>query len=393
MPTSRTGRKPGLMRSVTRLAGTALLALLIPVVGEVVPAEASTSPMLSVKSTVLVNDGRIDASMLVGSEAAPSLREALSKIPVGFISEPLGTIVLHRNELAQKLGSLAAMFDLPQRVQVLRKGAMLGGDVIGAKVREMCLEGLDQIPPAEIQIDLSRVPHHVVLPAALDEWKLTQLSTNRLGMRLFQLEARCGNEQVRQLIQADVCRVIRAAKMRRLAKRGECVTAADLVETSVRLRNDQPNPPVSLETAVGKQLANIKSPGTMLRESDLAAICPAEASASPATDELRQAMSGPAADPHRESPALPGETGPEPSFLANPRSLPAASAKPAGDLLVKSGDKVEFTVRSGNLNLVVPAKALQNGRAGEAIRLINLQNNRPIKGIITAEGKVEHVTN
>ncbi|HNW35780.1 MAG TPA: hypothetical protein PKM25_12655, partial [Candidatus Ozemobacteraceae bacterium] len=114
MRCNRPTPESGILKSALRVAGAALLSLMIPIVTEVVPAEAATSPMLSVKSTVLVNDGRVDASMLVGDEAEPSLREALAKIPVGFISEPLGTIILRRSELAQKLGSLAGMVTLPQ---------------------------------------------------------------------------------------------------------------------------------------------------------------------------------------------------------------------------------------------------------------------------------------
>ncbi|HNW34478.1 MAG TPA: flagella basal body P-ring formation protein FlgA, partial [Candidatus Ozemobacteraceae bacterium] len=307
---------------------------------------------------------------------------------------------------------------------VLRKGSMLAGDEIGTKVRELCLEALASDSVGDIQIDLSRIPHHVVLPGPLGEWKLTPMSSNKLGMRIFQFEARCGDDTVRQILQADVCKMIRAARLRRLVKRGERVSAADLIEEQVRLRTDQPNPPVPLTAAAGKQLANFKSPGTMLRESDLAEGCIPEHGKDIDSDVLIHAATGAAAEPHFESPALPGETGPEPvsetGALApsriSPKSAPLAqlhetpvhqvlradsipatpdklSMHAPGRYLIKSGDKVEFTVKSGNLSLVVPAKALQSGRAGEAIKLLNLQNNRQIKGIITTEGKVEHVAN
>jgi|GEM_PF-892338 len=424
MRNNRPTPEPGVLKSALRVAGAALFSLMIPIVTEVVPAEAATSPMLPVKSTVLVSDGRVDASMLVGNDIEPSLREALAKIPVGFISEPLGTIILRRSELAQKLGSLAGMVVLPQRVQVLRKGAMLAGDEIGTKVRELCLESLASDSVGDIQIDLSRIPHHVVLPNTLNEWKLTPMSSNKLGMRIFQLEARCGEDTVRQIIQADVCRMIRAARLRRLVKRGECITDADLIEEKIRLRNDQANPPVAITAAAGKQLANFKSPGTMLRESDLATTCIPKPGKAFDSRALSSAAAGAAAEPHSESPALPGETGPEPVFAAdspvrtqvpmkntaltqlrettvhqvlradnapgNPQKAPLSAT---GNYLIKSGDKVEFTVKSGNLSLVVPARALQSGRAGEAIKLLNLQNNRQIKGFITMEGNVEHVAN
>lgn len=338
--------------------------------------------MLPVKSTVLVTDGRVDASMLVGSDAAPSVKAALAKIPVGFISEPLGSITLHRSELSQKLGSFAGMFELPQRVQVLRKGAMLSGEELAAKVRELCFERIEKGIAGDVQIDLSSLPHHVVLPEPPESWTLTPMSSNRLGMRVFQLEARCGQTTVRQIIQADVTRTVRVAKLRRLAKRGECLSAADLIETTIHLRNDQPNPVVAMNEVVGKQLANFKSPGTIVRASDLASACiPEQKRNSVPKAVAPAAISAP--DDHVESPPLPGETGPE----------PVPVEKLTSTYMVKNGDRVEFTVKTGSLCLVVPAKALQNGRAGESIKLLNLQNNRPIKGIIIAEGKVEHVAN
>lgn len=377
--------EPGILKPAFRVAGTALVALIFSNVS--LPVQAATSPMLPVKSTVLVNDSRVDASMLVGRNAEPSVKAALAKIPVGFIMEPLGTITLHRKELAQKLGSFADMFELPQRVQVLRKGAMLAGEEIGAKVRELCFERLKGESENEIQIDLSHIPSHIVLPEEPGSWKLTPMSSNRLGMRVFQLEALCGETAIRQIVQADVVKTIRAARLRRLAKRGECLSAADLAEETIRLRSDQPNPPVIIDQVIGKQLANYKSPGAMIRAGDLAAVCiPQKGKSGNAKNLSTTAKS--VIEPHRESPALPGEVGPEP--VADTHSDPATQA---GNYLVKNGDKVEFTVKSGNLCLVVPAKALQNGHAGEAIRLLNLQNNRQIKGIITPEGKVEHVAN
>lgn len=388
----------GIQKSSLRLAGTALLALLFSNgLGEL-PARAATSPTLSVKSSVLVNDGRVDASMLVGNNAEPSFKAALAKIPVGFIAEPLGTITLHRNELTRKLGSFAQLLELPQRVQVLRKGSMLAGEEIGAKVRELCFERLASEPTGEIQIDLSRIPHHVVLPQAPESWNLTPMSSNRLGMRIFQLEAHCGDTVVRHIVQADVIRTIRVAKLRRLAKRGECLSAADLVEEPHRIRNDQPNPPVAIDQVIGKQLANFKSPGTLVRAGDLATACIPEPGKKSDARDLTSTPE-PTPEPHHESPALPGETGPETVIRTNPvpRNTPSprtsSMSQPDAKYLVKNGDRIEFTVKSGNLSLVVPAKALQNGHAGEAIKLLNLQNNRQIKGIITSEGKVEHVAN
>ncbi|HOT28226.1 MAG TPA: flagella basal body P-ring formation protein FlgA [Candidatus Ozemobacteraceae bacterium] len=372
----------GFLKPAAHLAGTALLALFLSFGPAPLPARAATSPMLPVKSTVLVTDGRVDASMLVGSDAAPSVKAALAKIPVGFISEPLGSITLHRNELSRKLGSFATMFELPQRVQVLRKGAMLSGEEIAAKVRELCYERIEKDVAGDVQVDLSNLPRHVVLPEPPESWTLTPMSSNKLGMRVFQLEARCGETTVRQIIQADVSRTVRVAKLRRLVKRGECLSANDLIEETIRLRNDQPNPVVAIGEVVGKQLANFKSPGTIVRAGDLASACIPEPKQNTLSNMTHVSENTDSAD-HAESPALPGETGPEPEPIGNS----------SGEYLVKNGEQVEFTVKSGSLCLVVPAKALQNGRAGESIRLLNLQNKRPIKGIITAEGKVEHVAN
>ncbi|MBP7633696.1 flagella basal body P-ring formation protein FlgA [Candidatus Ozemobacteraceae bacterium] len=372
----------GILKPAARLAGTALLALCLSIGPANLPARAATSPMLPVKSTVLVTDGRVDASMLVGSDAAPSVKAALAKIPVGFISEPLGSITLHRNDLSRKLGSFATMFELPQRVQVLRKGAMLSGEEIAAKVRELCFERIEKDVASDVHVDLSNLPRHIVLPEPPESWTLLPMSSNRLGMRVFQFEARCGETTVRQIIQADVSRTVRVAKLRRLAKRGECLSASDLIEETIRLRNDQPNPVVAIGEVVGKQLANFKSPGTIVRAGDLASACIPEPKQNNVSNTLRHSVK-PASDDHVESPALPGETGPEPVSVENT----------SGGYLVRNGDQVEFTVKSGSLCLVVPAKALQNGRVGESIRLLNLQNKRPIKGIITSEGKVEHVAN
>lgn len=377
-PTSESG----MLKPAVRLAGTALLALIFSNGTGCLPALASPSPMLPVKSTVLVTDGRVDASMLVGSDAAPSVKAALAKIPVGFISEPLGSITLHRSELSQKLGSFAAMFELPQRVQVLRKGSMLSGEEIAAKVRELCYERIEKEIAGDVQIDLANLPRHIVLPEPPESWALTPMSSNKLGMRVFQLEARCGQTTIRQIIQADVSRTVRVAKLRRLAKRGECLSAADLIEETIHLRNDQSNPVVPINDVVGKQLSNFKSPGTMVRANDLASACIPEPKRNSVSKAIAPTVIS-APDDHVESPPLPGETGPE----------PVPVAKPADTYLVKNGDRVEFTVKTGSLCLVVPAKALQNGRAGESIKLLNLQNNRPIKGTITAEGKVEHVAN
>ena len=50
--------------------------------------------------------------------------------------------------------------------------------------------------------------------------------------------------------------------------------------------------------------------------------------------------------------------------------------------VVRRGSKVTVIIHSGNLKVTVPAKALQNGRKGENIRVFNLSSRKTIKAIV-----------
>lgn len=62
-------------------------------------------------------------------------------------------------------------------------------------------------------------------------------------------------------------------------------------------------------------------------------------------------------------------------------------------MMVKPEQMLIFNVNSGNLSLKIPAKAVSGGNPGDEITLINLQNKRRIKGVITAKGTVEYAQN
>lgn len=78
-------------------------------------------------------------------------------------------------------------------------------------------------------------------------------------------------------------------------------------------------------------------------------------------------------------------------FLLFVGSTDAAGSGEAG-LTVRRGDRVLLSVRVGAVVAQVEAEALQDGSAGEVIRVRNLHNGRVQQGRITRPGLVE-VTN
>ncbi|NLI78990.1 MAG: flagella basal body P-ring formation protein FlgA [Candidatus Riflebacteria bacterium] len=358
------------------LPAAALALGLTLAAGPGTPAAATPSPapVQPVKPSILVETGRIDASVLLPADGNPALREELARIPLGVILDPLGQLVLLKADLETRLGPLATLLAIPQRVQIRRRGDLLSGQEVAASLVERCRQAFadDPTPPApdDLVIDVSRLPRSFVLPGPVESVTLEPMSNNRLGLRLFTLHVQCRGGQVRQIVQADVARRVRAARMKRLARRGEVLTAADLAEETVLQRSDQAQPPLGLDQAVGKCLATYKSPGTFLREGDvsLEACSLAEPAATPAG---------------RSSAGVP----------ARPGRRPQASREEMAAWVVRPGEQVEFFVKSGGLSLKVPAKALEGGGLGSSIKLINLQNNRQITGTITAEGKVEYGVN
>lgn len=317
------------------------------------PGEGSTLPILSVRSTVLVDAARVDASSLLGPEASPDLRQKLERIQMGVITKPLGEITLQRDELTGLLGPLSESFQLPSRIRFRRRGDLLNGKDIIEGLRKLCLERFSDVPEDQIEINFRYVPSHLVLPGSLVDWHIEPLSTQRLGMLLFSLEANSSGGTVRKVIQVDVARVIEAAKVSKLIKRGQIIGSEDVRPHKVRLRTDHERLPVALTNVLGRAAATIKSPGSVIREQDLT---------SAPSVEMAASADGSATISHRSS---------ESKWLVAP------------------GDKVDFSVHSSGLRLVVPARAVQGGNVGEEIKLINLQNQRSISGVITDSGKVE----
>ncbi len=352
--------EPDLPRPLPKLSAAILATFLALVCG---PAGATTSQAMVVKSTVVVPGCKVDASSLVGAKVPENLRKNLEKIPFGSIQQPLGELTIPRDQLVKNLGSFASMFEIPRTVQFIRRGDILPGSEISSRIEALCREGASGIPREEIRLDLSHLPKHVLLPGALADWELKPMSSNRLGMRLFTVEAKCREGNVRQIVQADVWREYQGGKTTRLLRPGSRIGPADVTAETVRVKNDGPASPARLAEIVGRTIATFKSPGTMVKPSDLQC---------PGTNEL---------------PNTPAKG------TGNTESLCVVPAKLKGGLLIKPGDKVDFLVKSGNLNLMVPAKAIQGGSTGDTIRLVNLQNNRQIVGVITPDGKVEYEKN
>src|SRR5207253_3060242 len=57
--------------------------------------------------------------------------------------------------------------------------------------------------------------------------------------------------------------------------------------------------------------------------------------------------------------------------------------------VVRKGDQVVISVRSGTLNVRMPGEALSNGGLSEQIRVKNLNSQRIIKARVTAPGQVD----
>jgi flagella basal body P-ring formation protein FlgA len=57
--------------------------------------------------------------------------------------------------------------------------------------------------------------------------------------------------------------------------------------------------------------------------------------------------------------------------------------------VIRKGDQVVITARSGTLSVRMPGEALANGGLSEQIRVKNLNSNRVIKAQVIAPGQVE----
>ena len=349
-----------LLQPLFHLSITGLVAL-----GLVSPTMVFGNTMnakLPVKPTIVASSLRIDASILLKGEASPALKEQLEKIQLGTIMQPLGNLELARDELLSKLGTLADLFDLPKRIQILRKGEILSGSDIASRLTEICKTRVQN--PDSIGIDLSRLPDHLVLPGPLVKWNLKPISTNPLGMALFSLEADCQGGKVRQIVQAEVWQVVKAAKINRLMSRGEIIGPEDVTIEEIKVKNFAQKSLVPFDQVIGQQLSGFKSAGSLVRSGDVSnGIDPTIKTSKTIHSKMQVAQ-----------------------------AIPAKTQKCSKeDWIIKPGDSVDYTVKSGNLCLSVQAKAVNGGCVGDPIRLINLQNNRSIQGIIVGEGQVEHV--
>lgn len=74
------------------------------------------------------------------------------------------------------------------------------------------------------------------------------------------------------------------------------------------------------------------------------------------------------------------------------RALPAGTPLQQSDLMVPvvvhRGDKVTVTLETGALTLTVQGLALEEGGAGEVIKVQSLQSNRPVAGVVQGPGAV-----
>lgn len=309
----------------------------------------------ALKSTVIVSGSEIKADQLIKNEVNTQVRNELSEIQLGHIHEPLGEMIISRDELIRKLGPAAKGLELPEKVTVRRTGSLLRGTEISQKIKEICLQ---QNSDQNLKIDLSRIPTNIVLPGNLINWKIDTGSDNKLGMRLFVLNADTDNGAFRHLFQVKISRVIKAAQLVRLAKPGETISRNMIKPKEIEIKSDLSNTPMTWEEALGKSLARFKSAGTVLRESDLK------------TGENKA---------------------PAQADIASARDNNSSRTRDdKAGWIIKPGENVDFHFNSGTLSMKIPAKAVQGGCAGDEITLINLQNKRRIRGIITEKGKVEY---
>jgi flagella basal body P-ring formation protein FlgA len=305
-----------------------------------------------VKPSIVVAGPRVDASCLIGKNPPEILRKQLEKIPIGVISKPLGELQLNREELEKQLGAFSDHLEIPRKVKILRKGDLLPKKELISRIRTICLERSDD--PEHVQIDDSRLPERIVLPGSLKSWDIQPISTNTYGMVLLNLNIECDSGKVKQIVQVEVSRVIRAAKVVRLLKKGEIITEKDVEMETVRVKSFAQKDLAKFDNIIGKQTISIKSPGSYLKIQDVA-------------NEITSAH-----------------------IQASPSRKGTSCSK--ASWTIKPGERVQFHVQSGSLRLSVPAKALEGGCVGDSIRLVNLQNNRNIFGTISGEGRVDYAT-
>lgn len=79
------------------------------------------------------------------------------------------------------------------------------------------------------------------------------------------------------------------------------------------------------------------------------------------------------------------------------RQLRAGSPVRSGDLirpqLVRRGEPVSITVRSGGLTITSQGRALSGGAQGDLVRVVNVATNRTLDGVVEKAGTVRIASN
>ena len=331
----------------------------------IIKKQNNTYTPVPLKSSAVVAGSMVNADSLIRN-ADEELTKELASIQLGNIPNPLGEIVLDKNTISQKLGDLAKSVEIPDNVRIKRLGASLNGDYVKTRIQELCQNDSDD----NLSFDFSRLSSIIVLPGNVISWNVKSNSSNKLGMRLFALEAETEGGPFRQLIQVNVSKTIEAAELCQLVKPGEVITEDMVRPVPVTIKNEKNNTAVSYKDVIGKTLDRFKSAGTIIRNSDLSK------SNSTKTAQSRKTTS-------------------KAVGIRTPQALEMMSASMKNDaitesFLIKPGENVEFRVNSGALSLSIPAKAVQGGNTGDEIELINLKNKRKISGVITEKGVVEY---
>jgi flagella basal body P-ring formation protein FlgA len=311
------------------------------------------------KNSALVTRSTIQADCLIKSECSDAITGELAGIQLGYIPDPLGELVIEEKELRAKLGKFASQLYLPEKVTIKRRGSILKGSIVKEKIKEICQTNSEN----ELKIDISRIPTNIILPGNLIKWEIKPNSDNLLGMRLFNLSAETDGGKFRQLFQVNVARIIEAAQLTSLAKPGQTLTKNMISKKKVEITSEHTNLPLTYQQALGKCLGRYKSPGTIVRNSDVSNktqnIC------------LDQRANKKSFNTHRR--------------IKNRTNR--------ANWAIKPGEEVEYHFENGTLALTLPAKAVEGGAIGDEINLINLKNHKRIKGIITDRGRVEYAKN
>ncbi|HEX8484309.1 flagellar basal body P-ring formation chaperone FlgA [Sphingomonas sp.] len=74
------------------------------------------------------------------------------------------------------------------------------------------------------------------------------------------------------------------------------------------------------------------------------------------------------------------------------RTLPAGAVVRAGDVvaprLVRRGEPVTVTLRSGGLSIATGGRALSAGGMGDLVRVVTASTNRTLDGVVEGSGRV-----